>query len=502
MCEGEKLGLPLVLTVTLNDATSALGVAAKPGEGVDTKLGEVLWLSEVLVLKEALEDRDAVAQAVRDTPSAGLRVGARLVPVGDQDALPVLLTRREVGEAEGVGMPESVVPPTVPVTLAVAVPAGALGLLLGVTVTDTLGRGDPLALAQVVPVADTVGVRVPRELPVKDGEVVAVRESPWRMEEEGLREGVAPTGEGVLASPRDGETVPVAENSREAVAARLREGVTVELAVLSVEGDVLPLGLLLPVWLGETVAATMLAVPGKVEGERLGVDDTQGVGVMVWVKELPPEGVAVSVAVAEPVVVEHWEGEGVSVALEVRDVLTVAVAEPVAPCFTDGDTVGVRDCDTEAEPQDVGVPVAQNETVLVSVSANPGEAVMGEEVGVVEDVKQAVALALLQALAKAVGVRLPVTVGVCVTLGVALGEPLTLGLDVDVGVTVPEVERMAVPLPRAGERVAPLCRLGVEVAQAEGLADRLPETLGQVLTLGDTVAVECRPSPPEEMLEV
>lgn len=305
VCEGEKLGLPLVLTVTLNDATSALGVAAMPGEGVETKLGEVLWLSEVLVLKEALEDRDVVAQAVRDTPSAGLRVGKRLVPVGDQDALPVLLTSGAVGEAEGVGMPESVGPPIVPVTLAVAVPAGALGLLLGVTVTDTLGRGEPLALAQVVPVADTVGVRVPRELPVKDGEVVAVRESPWRMEEEGLREGVAPTGEGVLASPRDGETVPVAESSREAVAARLREGVTVELAVLSVEGDVLPLGLLLPVWLGETVAGTMLAVPGKVEGERLGVDDTQGVGVMVWVKELPPEGVAVSVAVAEPVVVER-----------------------------------------------------------------------------------------------------------------------------------------------------------------------------------------------------
>ena len=33
------------------------------------------------------------------------------------------------------------------------------------------------------------------------------------------------------------------------------------------------------------------------------VDDTQGVGVMV--KEMPPEGVAVSVAVAEPVVVER-----------------------------------------------------------------------------------------------------------------------------------------------------------------------------------------------------
>ena len=450
----------------------------------------MLWLCDVLVLKEALGEREVEAQAVRDTPSARLRVGARLVPVGDQDALPVLLTCRAVGEAEGVGTPESVGIPTVPVTLAVAVPAGALGLLLGVTVPETLGRGDPLALEQVVPLAETVDVKVPRELPVKVGDVVVVGEAPWRMEAEGLREGEAPKGEGVLASPRDGDTVTDAESSREAVAARLREGVTVELAVLSMEGDVLPLGLPLPVWLGETVAGALLAVPGKREGERLDEEDAQGVGVMVWVMELLPEGVGVSVAVAEPVVVEHCEGEGVSVALEVRDALTVPVAEPVAPSLSDGDTVGVRDCDTEAEPQGVGVPVAQWVTVLLSVSANPGEAVMGEAEGEVEADKQAVALALLQALANAVRVRLPVGVGDCVTLGVALGEPLTLGLEVEVGVTVPEVLRTAVPVPGGWERVPPLCRLGVEVAQAVGLPDRLPETLGQALTLGDTVAVE------------
>jgi hypothetical protein len=417
---GLMLGLPEGLCVI----APALLLASSMGEGVETKLGELLWLGVAVDEEQMVGDREELTHVDGD-PWKIEAVGFTLEPVGDQEALPLPLASPTVGVDE-------------------AVPSGlVLGLEVTVTVEHWLLLMEELWEGVVVGVKVGMGVWDTVELWDTVEETVGVLLS-WR-EPEGLAEAKVlrdetkdlvacalplPTpppvtvGGADTVGDWDGEPLEVP------VDWRFKEGLAVGQDVESEDGEGEPVRLPLLVCVAETVPASgmpIVAVPCK-EGDTESEAVTHVVKVgcnMVGLELLERVGVLEDVRLPLVVPLPVYEG----VPLGVREALVEAVTQAVEVAEKDV----VRDVVIvelkEEERQAVGEEEGQRDTEALSLAAvEPLAPWLAEAVE--EADAELLAVARGVALGLAVKARLPVTLieGECEGLREGLSERLGEGV--------------------------------------------------------------------------
>ena len=487
-----------------------------------------------------------VAEGVKDRETMGERVGGDAVAVGVRDGEGGA-EQDTVGEPEGVGVgvidavkvhvelrlsvdrPElltEALPDALPEYVWVPVPvqeSEVLRVMEGLLVTDAVP--EPEAEPDAEDVTERVGVAV-HERDMRDGERVVVPERLWLEVADGVTR-TLPLSEGEAVAENDRRSVCETEcvggvwvqeeegglrlgdrvrlTVRDPLAVVLYEAVRVRVPEL--EGVALMERLMDCV---ETVARVGVCVGGvqvalvlevALEGVKVWVcvlvADTEGDGEVEWVAVGWGVAVKVSVRVLERADTDSVERVKESVRLRserVRERVLDAVAEVLGPGLEvmDGDAVeglGLRLKDTEAEPEEVWVALADPE--------QEGERLRDGSVGV-RDAERDAGVTVVR-------VQLPLPVAEWVTLGAepeAVKDAVEGVGDARDAVRVPE--REALHEREAGDTEPEQVAVWVSVAEAlrlrETLAVALEVCVQLPVRLG--VAAEVRVGPEREGLGV